>query len=213
VRTLIKRPFVQLVLATALIGQVAAVGAAGTDDVSARDLIIDPVVVTARSGIQTAWLGKAILRESERIGAEYRTRGFSVSPQLARQIGVAAAEFEIDPAIAFGLVRAESSFRNAATSPVGAIGLTQLMPRTASWMEPGITRAELRDPETNLRIGFKYLRYLLDKYEGDERLALIAYNRGPGTVDNALQRGRDPDNGYADFVNGKEDHAHRLFSR
>jgi hypothetical protein len=72
-------------------------------------------------------------------------------------------------------------------------------------MEPGVTRAQLRDPETNLRIGFKYLRYLIDKYEGDEKLALLAYNRGPGTVDRALRQGRNPDNGYADFVYGQEE--------
>jgi soluble lytic murein transglycosylase-like protein len=87
------------------------------------------------------------------------------------------------------------------------------MPRTASWVEPGVTRAELRDPETNLRVGFKYLRFLLDKYEGNERLALLAYNRGPGTVDDALRRGSNPDNGYADFVYGRANHGHRLFTR
>ena len=103
--------------------------------------------------------------------------------------------------------------RNAATSPVGAVGLTQLMPATARWMEPGVTRSELRDPETNLRIGFKYLRYLLEKYDGNENLALLAYNRGPGTVDKALKRGRDPDNGYAAFVKGEKGHGHRLFTR
>jgi soluble lytic murein transglycosylase-like protein len=87
------------------------------------------------------------------------------------------------------------------------------MPRTAAWMEPGVTRAQLRDPETNLRVGFKYLRYLLDKYEGNEDLALLAYNRGPGTVDRALRRGSNPDNGYAKFVRGEKNHGHRLFTR
>jgi soluble lytic murein transglycosylase-like protein len=71
----------------------------------------------------------------------------------------------------------------------------------------------LRDPETNLRVGFKYLRYLLDKYNGDENLALTAYNRGPGTVDKALRRGGNPDNGYAAFVRGESNHGHRLFTR
>ncbi len=213
-RSLMRRPAVLLVLAIAAGGQIAAVSAGPTEDVvdGPKLQLLEPVVVTERSGVQTAWLKKAVLRESERLAQQYRTEGFAVSPSLARQIGEAAAEFEIDPDIAFGLVRAESSFRNAATSRVGAVGLTQLMPRTASWIEPGVTRAQLRDPKTNLRIGFKYLRYLLDKYEGDEHLALIAYNRGPGTVDKALKRGGDPDNGYAAYVKGDENHGHRLFT-
>lgn len=137
---------------------------------------------------------------------------FGLKRGLAATIYDTALENEIDPDVAFGLVRAESSFRNSSTSPVGAIGLTQLMPKTASSLQPGVTRSQLREPATNLRIGFKYLRQLMDKYEGNERLALLAYNRGPGTVDREIRRGRNPDNGYADFVYGKEDHGHKLYT-
>jgi hypothetical protein len=119
---------------------------------------------------------------------------------LAEGIYDMATRANIDPDVAFGLVRTESSFKNAATSRVGAIGLTQLMPRSAEWLEPGTTRSDLRDPETNLRIGFHYLRQLIDKYQGDLPLALTAYNRGPGTVDRVLSRGGNPDNGYAGMV-------------
>jgi soluble lytic murein transglycosylase-like protein len=83
---------------------------------------------------------------------------------------------------------------------VGAIGLTQLMPRTARWMGPGISTRDLRNPEVNVRIGLAYLRYLLDRYDGDLHLALLAYNRGPGTVDGVLRRGGDPDNGLVGMV-------------
>jgi soluble lytic murein transglycosylase-like protein len=83
---------------------------------------------------------------------------------------------------------------------VGAVGLTQLLPSTARWMAPGTTRSDLMTPETNLRVGFQYLRYLMDKYGGDEKLALTAYNRGPGTVSKLLARGKNPDNGYAEKV-------------
>lgn len=234
--TLGRKPFVQGLLALAIVGQVAAVRAGSlsaeangtaTSRVAVADMRAEKVATTANAAttveavstaaadeaLQAAWLEKATEREAERLGAEYRAKGYSVTPQLARQIGEAAAEFAIDPEVAFGLVKAESSFRNAATSSVGAVGLTQLMPRTASWIEPGVTRGQLRDPETNLRVGFKYLRYLMDKYEGNENLALLAYNRGPGTVDKALKRGRNPDNGYADFVRGKANHGHKLFTR
>jgi soluble lytic murein transglycosylase-like protein len=137
---------------------------------------------------------------------------FGLSRELAEDIYDTAAANEIEPEVAFGLVRAESSFKNTSTSPVGAVGLTQLMPKTADWLEPGVTRSQLRDPETNLRIGFKYLRQLIDKYEGDTDLALLAYNRGPGTVDREIRNGRNPDNGYADFVRGREGHGHTLYS-
>ena len=58
----------------------------------------------------------------------------------------------------------------------------------------------LFDRALNLDLGFRYLRSLIDKYDGNVRLALLAYNRGPGTVDRILARGGDPDNGYADRV-------------
>ena len=125
---------------------------------------------------------------------------YKIPTSLAKDIYQAAVEHEIEPKTAFGLVRAESSFRSSATSPVGATGLTQLMPATARWLAPGTTRQQLRDPDTNLRIGFKYLRSLIDKYDGDEKLALTAFNRGPGTVDRLLKRGSNPDNGYAEKV-------------
>jgi soluble lytic murein transglycosylase-like protein len=153
--------------------------------------------------------------DRERVITEHveRHRSYGLTPELAATIYDAAVENDVDPNTAFGLIRAESSFKNTATSPVGAVGLTQLMPRTAAWMQPGVSRAELRNPDTNVRIGLKYLSYLIDKYEGNERMALLAYNRGPGTVDRALKRGANPDNGYADFVYGKEDHGHKLFTR
>ncbi|MGQ0562289.1 MAG: lytic transglycosylase domain-containing protein [Gemmatimonadota bacterium] len=138
--------------------------------------------------------------EANVLDAAAYAQEFEIPASLARDIVEAAAEADIAPRTALGLVRAESSFRTSAVSPVGAVGLTQLMPATARWLEPGITRQELKNPETNLRIGFRYLRQLIDKYDGDEQLALTAFNRGPGTVDRLLKRGRNPDNGYAEKV-------------
>jgi len=187
-----------------------AVPEAGVTNALVAPLV--PMEVLRTKTVEDAWLVRAVERESHRLAAQYVAKGYTVTEELAKEIHVAARRHEIDPEIAFGLVRAESSFRNNATSPVGAVGLTQLMPRTAAWMEPGVTRAQLRNPSTNLDIGFRYLRYLLDKYEGNEDLALLAYNRGPGTVDRALRRGMNPDNGYAAFVRGEANHGHRLFT-
>lgn len=125
---------------------------------------------------------------------------YGISRELAEDIYDAARAERIDPRLAYGLVNTESAFKLRAVSSVGARGLTQVMPRTARWLVPGTTAEDLFDPHTNLRIGFRYLRYLLDKYDGNRRLALLAYNRGPGIVDRILARGGDPDNGYADKV-------------
>ncbi|MBB4636479.1 soluble lytic murein transglycosylase-like protein [Longimicrobium terrae] len=135
---------------------------------------------------------------------KYRAMGYEISDGLAREIYAAAIDARIDPELAFGLVRTESEFKDYATSRVGAIGLTQLMLPTANWFKKGITEIELRESGTNLRIGFRYLRELIDRYEGDVELALTAYNRGTGTVDRVLKKGGNPDNGYAAKVLGRE---------
>ena len=223
--------WVQALMAATAAVTIAGVAADGTRSADAEavaaaaDHVIAPVqavredvasvqqTASTYPSVGESWTARAVERESQRLAASYVQKGYRVSPQLAKDIHEAALKHDIDPEVAFGLVRAESSFRNTATSPVGATGLTQLMPRTAAWIEPGTTRSDLRDPKKNLDVGFKYLRYLIDQYDGDTRLALLAYNRGPGTVNKALKRGRNPDNGYADFVLGKENHGHTLYTR
>jgi soluble lytic murein transglycosylase-like protein len=122
---------------------------------------------------------------------------YGIGADLALTIEEVALAENIDPDLAFELVRLESNFNPRAVSPMGALGLAQLMPATARMMAPNITRQELFEPETNLRLGFRFLRSLLDYYDGDVRLALLAYNRGPYTVDRLLEAGVDPANGYA----------------
>lgn len=141
----------------------------------------------------------SVAREDSAKAATKFAREYNISESLARDIHKAAVETGIKPKIAFGLVQAESSFRPRVVSPVGAVGLTQVMPATAREVAPGTTRQDLMRPETNLKVGFTYLKRLIDKY-GDEELALTAYNRGPGTVNRLLKRGRNPDNGYAEKV-------------
>jgi len=80
-----------------------------------------------------------------------------------RSTDVALSE-GIDPGLAFRLVKVESGFNPRATSHVGAVGLTQVLPSTARLYEPGLTTQQLYDRDTNLRIGFRYLRDLLDRY-------------------------------------------------
>src|SRR5205807_1375464 len=72
----------------------------------------------------------------------------------------------VDPALAFRLVKTESNFHAKAKSKVGALGFTQVLPSTARLYEPGLTTQQLYDRNTNLRLGFRYLRDLLERYEG-----------------------------------------------
>jgi soluble lytic murein transglycosylase-like protein len=213
--SLLRLRWVQAALVAAaampLVSTLASPG--GEGEMEGAEVTVAASAEESSSYLSEAWLARATEREAERLVAKYRGQGFRISDELKHDIVEAAERHDIELDVAFGLVRAESSFRNAATSPVGATGLTQLMPRTAAWIAPGTTRADLRDPRTNLDVGFRYLRYLTDKYEGNKDLALLAYNRGQGTVDRALRRGLDPDNGYAAFVRGKEDHGHTLFTR
>ncbi len=130
------------------------------------------------------------------------TGAYNISPQLAASIYDHARQEGIKPELAFGLVRTESAFDPRAISSVGARGLTQLMPRTARWLQPGTRATDLYHPQTSLQLGFRYLRHLLDNYNGNEHLALLAYNRGPGTVNRILRQGRNPANGYAQKVLG-----------
>jgi soluble lytic murein transglycosylase-like protein len=71
------------------------------------------------------------------------------------------------------------------------------MPSTAFELQPGLDYLDLFDRDTNLRLGFRYLRRLMVHYGGDLRTALLAYNRGPTRVDEIRRRGVDPGNGYA----------------
>jgi len=134
-----------------------------------------------------------------------RSATYGIPIDLAEAIETAAARHEIHPTLAFEVIRVESGFEKRAVSPAGALGYAQLMPATARILSPGITRQEIFDREKNLDLGFRFLRYLIDRYDGDIRLALLAYNRGPATVDSVLAEGDNPENGYSRMVLGSRE--------
>lgn len=87
-------------------------------------------------------------------------------------------EFGVEYPLVKAVIRAESGYNPKAVSPKGAMGLMQLMPETASLFEC----ENPFDPESNIRTGIKYLRYLLNYFKGNIDLALAAYNAGPKNV-------------------------------
>ncbi|MGW8272918.1 MAG: lytic transglycosylase domain-containing protein [Thermodesulfovibrionales bacterium] len=89
-----------------------------------------------------------------------------------------AEELRLDPELVKALITVESSWHPTAVSPKGAMGLMQLMPRTAQSLDVG----DPFDPEENVAGGVRYLRMLIDYFEGDLRKALAGYNAGPTRV-------------------------------
>lgn len=98
-------------------------------------------------------------------------------------------EYALDPYLVSAVIYSESRFKPDAVSPKGAVGLMQIMPDTGEWISGKIgiddyTHSMLYDPDTNIRLGCWYLRYLYERFLGDMDKVLAAYNAGPRNVEN-----------------------------
>lgn len=120
----------------------------------------------------------------------------------------------IDPAWIYGIMRRESAFSEDIRSPVGAVGLMQLMPRTAKYIgkKIGVKKVSYRDlikADNNIELGSAYLSYLSDKYAGQKVLATASYNAGPNRVDSWIPKsGTLPADQWVDSIPFSETRAY-----
>ncbi|MCA9771885.1 MAG: transglycosylase SLT domain-containing protein [Myxococcales bacterium] len=125
--------------------------------------------------------------------------------ELAQAVHDVAVEEEVDPLIAAAIIAKESSFKSQIVSSAGAVGLMQLRPFVAADVarRHGIEWhgvETLHDPETNVRLGLLYFKELLDRFDGDSRKALTAYNYGPSRVRAQIAKGTYSGSDYADRI-------------
>lgn len=116
--------------------------------------------------------------ETSATGDVFTVRTVTGSVPYSALINQAAREYGLDGYLIKAVIQVESSFQPRAVSTAGAKGLMQLMDGTANWL--GVT--DSFDPRQNIHAGTRYLRNLLNVYDGNLRLALAAYNAGQGAV-------------------------------
>jgi soluble lytic murein transglycosylase-like protein len=116
--------------------------------------------------------------ELKRINSAIHRDFFANAVPFGNIIHDKAQKYDVDPALVAAVVETESRFRSGARSQVGAKGLMQLMPRTGRWMGA----SNLYDPEQNVEAGTKYLSYLTQRFDGNLKKTLAAYNAGEGNV-------------------------------
>jgi soluble lytic murein transglycosylase-like protein len=132
------------------------------------------VATVAGAGPRTTPSQPAASSNSDAVSAVDRTR-------IEKMVREVAGRYHVDPALIRAVIETESNWDPEAVSSKGALGLMQLVPTTAQQM--GVDDA--LDPKQNIDGGVRYLRMLLERYNGDLDKALAAYNAGPGAVDRA----------------------------
>lgn len=131
------------------------------------------------------------------VGIVFIIVNFVLIPKnYSRYVEKYSSEYNLDTALVYAIIKAESDFDKGAVSSSGALGLMQLMPSTAEWIanEFGETfyKNLLFDPETNIKYGSFYLRYLLNKFD-DINAVICAYNAGESIVRNWFDENGDFD--------------------
>ncbi len=137
-----------------------------------------PVAMEARRQSPSSETQAKAASLPEEIMATPPLKADTVAQRIEASIQKAAIDYELPAELIRGVIQAESNFQVRAVSPAGAQGLMQLMPATAR--DLGVD--DPFDIRQNIDGGARYLRQMLDMFDGDVKRALSAYNAGPGTV-------------------------------
>ncbi len=135
---------------------------------TAASALVTPTVMTSGLSVGVPAPNSGVLRG-------YTTGSAEIDGYLIRS----GTNNGVDPLLLYSVMHQESSFKSRAISPKGARGLMQLMPGTA--LRFGVT--SVFDPRQNIEGGARYLRFLLDRFDGNVNLALAGYNAGEGAVE------------------------------
>jgi soluble lytic murein transglycosylase-like protein len=166
------------ILSSVILATAAGLSAAALNNPSAVTLVV-------RSDVRTGKLVRSVVKPS-------RAVAWKSAPQIevphaiedtprpyANLVDSIAERHDVDRDLVHSMIRVESNYNPLAASSKGALGLMQLVPSTARRF--GVS--DSFNPVENVEGGVRYIKYLLDHYNGDHRLALAAYNAGEGTVE------------------------------
>lgn len=108
-----------------------------------------------------------------------------------------SGQYGVDCNLVYAIIKQESNFKSDVNSSKGAVGLMQLMESTALEVAEKLkcNNVDLHNPEVNIMLGIKHFADLLQKYDNNEKMAIIAYNAGMGNVDNWIGNGIIDENG------------------
>ncbi len=167
-------------------------------DEIAPDSVDRRLAARLASGLGLPEVAVAMARRAGSAGVIEIDTGWPVAAAIPPDVG-------LDPDLALGIIRQESSFDASTVSPVGARGLMQLMPATAIQVgrQIGIqapVAALTTDASLNVRLGTAYLRSLLDRFGSIEPYAIAAYNAGPGHIAEWSAAAGDPPSDGSDMI-------------